>query len=104
MLLSIIVKLYRRRNLLQQTAGIALGLKAGKSWIGSQQRPSVSSMRQNTKPVSTNAQTIPLFLCGDVMSGRGIGQVLPHANDSQIQEPYVRDARRHVQWRKASQR
>lgn len=37
-----------------------------------------------------------LFLCGDVMTGRGIDQVLPHPGDPWLREPYVRDARAYV--------
>ena len=39
---------------------------------------------------------INIFMCGDVMTGRGIDQVLPHPCSPQIFEPYVRDARRYV--------
>jgi poly-gamma-glutamate capsule biosynthesis protein CapA/YwtB (metallophosphatase superfamily) len=39
---------------------------------------------------------ITLFLCGDVMTGRGIDQVLPHPSDPVLYEPYVRDARIYV--------
>ncbi|HKZ18360.1 MAG TPA: CapA family protein, partial [Geobacteraceae bacterium] len=39
---------------------------------------------------------ITIFLCGDVMTGRGIDQILPHPSDPRIHEPYVRDARRYV--------
>jgi poly-gamma-glutamate synthesis protein (capsule biosynthesis protein) len=39
---------------------------------------------------------ITLFLCGDVMTGRGIDQILPHPGDPRIHEPFVRDARRYV--------
>ena len=34
-----------------------------------------------------------LFLCGDVMTGRGIDQALPHPVTSVLYEPYVHDAR-----------
>lgn len=37
-----------------------------------------------------------LFLCGDVMLGRGIDQVLPHPLDPALPERYVRDARDYV--------
>jgi poly-gamma-glutamate synthesis protein (capsule biosynthesis protein) len=37
-----------------------------------------------------------LFLCGDVMTGRGIDQALPHPVDPILYEPYVRDAREYV--------
>ena len=37
-----------------------------------------------------------LFLCGDVMTGRGIDQALPHPVNPVLHEPYVRDAREYV--------
>lgn len=37
-----------------------------------------------------------LFLCGDVMTGRGIDQILPHPGNPQLYEPYIRDARDYV--------
>lgn len=37
-----------------------------------------------------------LFLCGDVMTGRGIDQVLPYAGDPRLHEPWVKDARHYV--------
>jgi poly-gamma-glutamate capsule biosynthesis protein CapA/YwtB (metallophosphatase superfamily) len=39
---------------------------------------------------------LTLFLCGDVMLGRGIDQVLPSPGDPTLQEEYVRDAREYV--------
>lgn len=39
---------------------------------------------------------LTLFLCGDVMTGRGIDQVLRQSSDPQLHEPYVRDARDYV--------
>jgi poly-gamma-glutamate synthesis protein (capsule biosynthesis protein) len=38
-----------------------------------------------------------LFLCGDVMTGRGIDQTLPHRVNPVLHEPYVRDAREYVE-------
>ena len=40
---------------------------------------------------------INLFLCGDVMTGRGIDQILPHPSDPAIHESYMKDARRYVE-------
>lgn len=40
--------------------------------------------------------SVSLFLCGDVMLGRGIDQVMPFPSDPQLREPYVRDARDYV--------
>ena len=39
---------------------------------------------------------ITLFLAGDVMTGRGIDQVLPDPCEPTLYEPYVRDARDYV--------
>lgn len=39
---------------------------------------------------------ITLFLCGDVMTGRGIDQILPHPSQPQLYEPYVRSAHEYV--------
>ena len=41
-------------------------------------------------------QTIRLFLCGDVMTGRGIDQVLAHPCDPHLYEEYVRSATDYV--------
>lgn len=50
-------------------------------------------------PVFTRAaqsSAVTLFLCGDVMTGRGIDQVLPHPGDPRIYESYLKDARDYV--------
>ncbi|CUU56972.1 poly-gamma-glutamate synthesis protein (capsule biosynthesis protein) [Parafrankia irregularis] len=39
---------------------------------------------------------VTLFLCGDVMLGRGVDQILPHPGDPHLSEPLVRDARTYV--------
>ena len=41
-------------------------------------------------------RAVTVFLCGDVMTGRGIDQVLPHPSDPRIHEPFVHDAREYV--------
>jgi poly-gamma-glutamate capsule biosynthesis protein CapA/YwtB (metallophosphatase superfamily) len=40
--------------------------------------------------------SLRIFLCGDVMTGRGIDQALPHPVNPILYEPYVRDARDYV--------
>ena len=40
--------------------------------------------------------TITLALCGDVMTGRGIDQILPHPAPPNLYEPAVSDARQYV--------
>lgn len=39
---------------------------------------------------------VTLFLCGDVMLGRGVDQILAHPCDPGLREPYVHDARDYV--------
>jgi poly-gamma-glutamate capsule biosynthesis protein CapA/YwtB (metallophosphatase superfamily) len=40
---------------------------------------------------------VTMSLCGDVMLGRGVDQILPHPGDPRLHEPYVRDARHYVE-------
>jgi poly-gamma-glutamate synthesis protein (capsule biosynthesis protein) len=48
------------------------------------------------KPSSASAP-ITLFMCGDVMTGRGIDQVLPRPSDPRLYESYVKNATRYVE-------
>ncbi|MBT2393047.1 CapA family protein [Streptomyces sp. ISL-1] len=41
--------------------------------------------------------TVTLFLCGDVMLGRGVDQILPHPGDPALWERYTADARSYVE-------
>lgn len=40
--------------------------------------------------------TVSLALAGDVMTGRGVDQILPHPSDPELRESYIRDARGYV--------
>lgn len=40
--------------------------------------------------------SLSIFLCGDVMTGRGIDQILPYPCDPSLYESYVKDARDYV--------
>jgi len=42
-------------------------------------------------------RVVSLFLCGDVMLGRGVDQILPHPGDPALRERCIRDARRYVE-------
>ncbi len=46
---------------------------------------------------SLDQRILSIFMCGDVMTGRGIDQVLPHPGDPRIHELFVTDARRYVE-------
>lgn len=46
---------------------------------------------------SNTSAAITLFMCGDVMTGRGIDQVLPTPSDPRLYESYVKNANRYVE-------
>jgi poly-gamma-glutamate capsule biosynthesis protein CapA/YwtB (metallophosphatase superfamily) len=46
--------------------------------------------------VEVGEGTVTLFLCGDVMPGRGVDQILPHPGDPELREAYAQDARTYV--------
>jgi poly-gamma-glutamate synthesis protein (capsule biosynthesis protein) len=49
------------------------------------------------KPMQNDKdQLVTLFVCGDVMTGRGIDQVLPYPSSPEIFESYLQDARSYV--------
>lgn len=52
---------------------------------------------KGAKEPARMANLITMFMCGDVMTGRGIDQVLPHPGDPTIYEPYMRSARAYVE-------
>jgi poly-gamma-glutamate synthesis protein (capsule biosynthesis protein) len=72
----------RRRDLLGASVLAALGVRAAPAgrW-----RPTM------------NDRELTLFLCGDVMLGRGIDQIQPRASRPELFEPYVRSALDYVE-------
>ena len=52
---------------------------------------------ERSTPLSSTSNAITLFMCGDVMTGRGIDQVLPHPGDPLIHESYMKSARGYVE-------
>jgi poly-gamma-glutamate capsule biosynthesis protein CapA/YwtB (metallophosphatase superfamily) len=42
------------------------------------------------------ATPVTVFACGDVMTGRGIDQILPHPGDPALREPHAGDARDYI--------
>jgi poly-gamma-glutamate capsule biosynthesis protein CapA/YwtB (metallophosphatase superfamily) len=48
-------------------------------------------------PHSVPERAVTLWLCGDVMTGRGVDQILPHPCDPELYEPHVRNAERYVE-------
>jgi poly-gamma-glutamate capsule biosynthesis protein CapA/YwtB (metallophosphatase superfamily) len=56
----------------------------------------IATDTKTSEQSSEGKDLITFFLCGDVMTGRGIDQVLPHPSDPILYESYVRDARVYV--------
>lgn len=52
---------------------------------------------QTNDPSADNTGLITVFLCGDVMTGRGVDQVLPHPGDPRICEPGTASAMLYVE-------
>lgn len=50
-------------------------------------------MQSNPIPL---AQSMTLFMCGDVMTGRAIDQILPYPSSPTIHETYLKDARDYI--------
>ncbi|MBA7561193.1 hypothetical protein ES708_02828 [subsurface metagenome] len=55
-----------------------------------------SSWQETANKLSRTSNPITIFMCGDVMIGRGIDQVLPHPSAPVIYEPYMKSARGYV--------
>jgi hypothetical protein len=80
-----------RRDFLKISGRFAAGAAAAMLVGCSDRNPGARSkrMRAARAPVT-------LFLCGDVMTGRAIDQILPHPSDPRLHEPYVNDAREYL--------
>lgn len=79
----------KRRDFLKYSAITPLAATAADK----QSAPS----RQLMQPEQPSNDTVTLFVAGDVMTGRGIDQVLPRPGDPRIFEPYSRSAHDYVQ-------
>ena len=45
---------------------------------------------------SVGDDLVTMFLCGDVMTGRGVDQILSHPGDPRLRESYIREATGYV--------
>ena len=64
--------------------------------------PAASPSARVRRDASPGNRLLTLFLCGDVMTGRGIDQVLPHPADPGIHEPYVSSSLEYVRLAEAA--
>jgi 2'-5' RNA ligase len=78
-------------------ASVPLGEEADDGAVPAERRPATRADRAiepGTAPGLEAARPVPirLFLCGDVMTGRGIDQVLPHPSNPVLHEYHVASA------------
>ncbi|MDP6475713.1 MAG: CapA family protein [Alphaproteobacteria bacterium] len=85
-------RFYVRRRLLKGAGSAMLALMTNS---GTTHQASASSQAR-CRARANGESSITLFLCGDVMTGRGIDQVLPHPADPTLHEPFVTSARDYV--------
>jgi poly-gamma-glutamate capsule biosynthesis protein CapA/YwtB (metallophosphatase superfamily) len=71
------------------------GVGACASLLGRTVAKAMSDQTENHRPEVSDA--ITLFLCGDVMLGRGIDQILPHPGEPHLYEPAVSLATTYVE-------
>ncbi len=81
-----------RRSFLKASGIAALGA-LGSAACGRADPDSAPAIRERA---DGGSDLVTLFLCGDVMTGRGLDQVLPHASDPTLHEPYLQSALQYV--------
>jgi hypothetical protein len=97
-----LIEALNRRRFLAQAGSALLGSLAVGTPLkvqGTDQAIETGSgkMSQSVEHPSAEPRGVTLFLCGDVMTGRGIDQILPHPGKPQIFEPYMRSAAGYVE-------
>jgi poly-gamma-glutamate capsule biosynthesis protein CapA/YwtB (metallophosphatase superfamily) len=89
----------RRRRFLQLSGIAALETSCG-GWLAASRaagRERAPAPRVQREPgAGEDGRAITLFLCGDVMTGRGIDQILPHPSAPEIHEHYAKLATSYV--------
>jgi poly-gamma-glutamate capsule biosynthesis protein CapA/YwtB (metallophosphatase superfamily) len=91
-----------RRQFLARAGGVLAG-SLGANLSGALRSAAATGSGTAIDPSSHRAEIlstssdITLFLCGDVMTGRGIDQILPHPGKPHIYEPYLRSALGYVE-------
>jgi poly-gamma-glutamate synthesis protein (capsule biosynthesis protein) len=89
----------RRRFLERSVAALLMNPAAMPAFgKGEVQTPATQRSERVRGAVAKDAPTngMKLFLCGDVMTGRGIDQILAHPSEPHLYEPYVRSASQYV--------
>ena len=88
-----------RRQLLKLSGIAGFGLLAGTVQVRPTKEHRLGGIEESAggERRAGDPDLLTLFLCGDVMTGRGVDQVLPHPSDPRIHEPSVSSAAVYVE-------
>jgi poly-gamma-glutamate capsule biosynthesis protein CapA/YwtB (metallophosphatase superfamily) len=91
-----------RRRFLMHSSNVLLGsvTASASTMVESAARAGDVDREGRSRPAGDSKaepRSVTLFLCGDVMTGRGIDQILPHPGNPQLYEPYMRSALGYVE-------
>jgi poly-gamma-glutamate capsule biosynthesis protein CapA/YwtB (metallophosphatase superfamily) len=84
----------QRRRFLSIPFLVACGALSGRARAGEPGNKKTGAAMPYDR--NRRASSVKLFLCGDVMTGRGIDQILPHPSSPEIYEPYMTSAVHYV--------
>lgn len=87
----------KRRWFLKLTGTMAMGLLTAGAWALTPKKTRPGKMNSPSDIPGADPRDITIFCCGDVMTGRGIDQVLPYPGHPRIYESYVQQATRYVE-------
>jgi len=85
-----------RRDFLKLAGITAVALSMTKTRPAGDMNEMIPDQSLSSQAAFRDTQTITLFLCGDVMTGRGIDQILPYPVHPKIYEPYMTSAKGYV--------
>ena len=89
-------KLTARRRFLGHAGRLLVGSLAATASAPAAASSGAASGSERAHESARGTATTTLFLCGDVMTGRGLDQVLPHPGDPVLHEGYATSARDYV--------
>ncbi len=85
-----------RRDFLELAGITTVALSITKTRPAGGMNDMIPEQSLSSQAAYRDSQTITLFLCGDVMTGRGIDQVLPYSSNPRIYESYMTSAKGYV--------
>ena len=86
-----------RRALLALAGGGAFGAITPRTSSPQDSKRVLAEMRKPMNTPPGNSNLITMFMCGDVMVGRGVDQVLPRPSNPRIHERYLKNSIRYVE-------